>query len=408
MLSNGHWPDLIDLWLDYTEGTPSPVIFRLWSGISLVAGALERRVWAAYGDLVTYPNLYVLLVAHPGIGKGIIEDVRDIWQSTKLPDSKLPAFHVASDSITRASLVDELGGAKQVRLTSEGPPLTYHCLLIPSEEFQVLLPSYNPEFVGVLNGLWMNKELHKEKRRTSIVKELIIEKPTLNILAGTQPAYLANAFPEEVWNTGIARRLFMIFAGERPIFDIFAKGHKTPDRRSALILRLSQLAALHGPVFWEPAVEKAVRDWHLAGGPPVPAHSRLLHYVQSRTLVLVKLMVIAALAARGELVVRLEDHTRAMGWLLEAEKLMPDIFRAMLGKSDIQVINEIHEYVFAMWSKDRQKPVPGTLIRAFMLDRVPQDKTEIILAGAERANVIARVAGTQDSWIPKVRPGQVE
>ena len=50
------------------EPTPTPAPFRLWSGITAVAGAVERRVWAETRQNLISPNLYVLLVAPPGAG----------------------------------------------------------------------------------------------------------------------------------------------------------------------------------------------------------------------------------------------------------------------------------------------------------------------------------------------------
>lgn len=406
--SNGSAHDLIDLWLEYTEGLQSPPIFRLWSGIALVAGALERRVWAAYGDYVTYPNFYTMLVAPPGVGKYVIEHVRDVWREVQMAESRLPAFHVGSDSVSKASLVDELSGAKQVRLTPDGPPMVYNSLLIAAEELSVFMPAYDPEFVGILNGLFNNRTTYTESRRTSVVKRVSILNPTLNLLVGTQPAQLASRFPDDVWNTGIARRLLMIYAPEGTRIDIFAERPQTEGRRKRIVDELSALATMFGLVRWHKEAFDRVRGWYLAGEPPVPDHSKLVNYVRSRTMFLVKLAIIAAVAARGELVIRLDDVDRALSWLLDAEMVMPGIFRDMIGKSDRDVINELHGYVAALWKKDRQKPVIGASLRQFLVDRAPAERVERIIEVAERSHIIIREAVGTDLWRPGQRGGQVE
>ena len=52
--------------LDYVEDTESPRTFWVWSAISTVANALQRKVWLPFGLDTLYPNLYILLVAPPG------------------------------------------------------------------------------------------------------------------------------------------------------------------------------------------------------------------------------------------------------------------------------------------------------------------------------------------------------
>jgi hypothetical protein len=59
----------------------------------------------------------------------------------------------------------------------------------------------------------------------------------------------------------------------------------------------------------------------------------------------------------------------------------------------------------ARYNSAKQKPVNGEDIMRFLMTRVPSEKAEKILALAERANVIARVAGTQDLWVPRPKWG---
>ena len=78
--------DWITNFMTFTEGLPTPEIFRLWSGISTIAATLERRVWVATGRGVIYPNLFVVLVAPPAVGKSVAIDqsIRAIQTATGL------------------------------------------------------------------------------------------------------------------------------------------------------------------------------------------------------------------------------------------------------------------------------------------------------------------------------------
>lgn len=402
------WSDFIGEFMDYSEGVMSPAIFRKWSAIALCAGALERRVWARTGKNTTYPNLYTLLVAPPGVGKLIIEDVRNLWTLTVEPGGKSPAFKVAPDNMTKASMIDRLAKTKTTKIPAQGPPITYSSLLVAAEEFSVLMPNYDLEFIGVWNSLYGNKILHEEARRHGPAKEVRIEYPQLNILSGVQPAILGSTFPEEAWSSGLARRIIMIYAGEGPLIDIFAETESGPDLRSQLLRKLSHFSAIYGQMQWEDDAADLLRKWHLAGGPPIPTHTKLVDYCRSRTQFIIKLTIISSISRSGRFCIGLNDVQRAMEWLFEVEVTMPDIFRAMTGRSDRQVIEELYIFAVQLFRQRGKKPVDGASLRAFLLDRVPHEKVESLLRVAESSNVLDRVGGTADLFLPSPKKGVVE
>lgn len=401
------WQDFIGLFLDFSEGALSPALFRKWTAIALVAGALERRVWAKNGPRLVYPNLYTLLVAPPGVGKSIIEEARGLWTECTEPGTKLGAFHVAPDSMTKASLVDSIAKARAVRIVPAGPPLTYHSLLIPAEEFSVLLPAYDMEYIGTLNSIFNNKALHEEVRRTGTVKELSIVNPQINILGGVQPSFLGSVFPEEAWASGFARRIIMIYSNETPRQSIFFEPELPAGARENLLGIMGKMSQFYGAMRWVPEAAEAIDAWHCNGAPPRPQHSKLTHYCNSRTLHALKLSIVSAVSRTGRLVIEKEDVERAIAWLLEAEHLMPDIFREMAGKSDTAVLEELRYFVTAVWNKQGRKAVEGHLLWDFLAQRLPSDKIERVLLAAERANVVVRVAGTE-TWRPRPKGESIE
>lgn len=400
-MSQPGWSDFVSDFMALTESQISPALFKRWSAIALVAGALERRVFAKTGGGAIFPNLYTLLVAPPGVGKFVIETVRELWTETIEPGTKLPAFHVASDSVTNASLMDELVKAKSVLVMPQGPPLTYHSLLVAAEEFQVLLPAFDQQFIASLNSIYNNKKFHRESRRTGTVREVVLENPQLNILGGAQPAYFASTFPEEAWATGFARRVIMVYSTETPTRSLWFESEIEEGAREKMLAKLARLSQLKGSMRWHPAAAQALDIWHQAGGPPIPSHSKLAHYNRSRSVNSVKLATISAISRTGGFLIEKIDVERGLAWMIEVERLMPDIFREMIGRSDTQVIEEMHIYIMSLWAGNKTKPVDGGVIRRFLLQRVPHEKAETIIMAAEKANYIARVAGTQDLWVPR-------
>lgn len=115
-----------------------------------------------------------------------------------------------------------------------------------------------------------------------------------------------------------------------------------------------------------------------------------------------KLCIVSA-ASRASPEIELQDLDRSWAWMFEVERLMPDIFRAMVGKSDRDVIEEVHVFAMQLWAKSGRKPLAGDELRRFLLDRVPHDKVESILNACLNAKYLEREAGPSDKWWPLPR-----
>lgn len=391
--------DLITDFISYTDSMPSPRLFRQWAGIALVAGALERRVWTLSAGMRVYPNLYTLLVAPPGVGKYIIQEVQDLWRDAG-------KFKVAPDSTSKASLIDAMKESLTV-LTKDGSFDEYHSLLVASEEFGVLVPAYDLDFLSVLNKIYNNPPLHSEKRR-SINKgeDLVITNPQLNIFAGTQPGYLSALFPEEAWTMGTASRLIMVYHSEPILVDLFMPRDVIARRdahRKKLVGEVASLFNFSGEFHWSDEAADELRRWYLAGMEPVPQHSKLTYYSSRRILHTLKLCMISA-ASRSVgnmngLTLERDDLERARDWLLEAEAVMPDIFRAMSQKSDYEVMRELHIFLWRTYAVEK-KAIHVSALSHFLALRVPSEKVPRIISLMERSNMVERSAGTE-MYVPR-------
>jgi hypothetical protein len=389
-----------------TDADDTPALYRKWAAISMVGGALERRVWASVGKQggqprLTYPNLYVFLVGAPGVGKSVINDIRTMWREAFEPQTSSPAFYVAPDNMTHAAMIDRLAKSKRSFLPPTGSPYEYHSLLVAAEELGVFLNSYDQEFIGSLNSIFNCPAIHSEERRYGPAQEIEIKCPMLNILGGAQPAWISTVFPEEAWGMGLTSRIIMIYASSGEPADPFA-GKEMPVERTLLKGRLGKLSQLYGELKFDTAAQHRLRDWALAGGPPTPTHSKLEHYCRRRVLHIIKLATISSVSRHnGVRSIELIDVERAFEWLLEAEKVMPDAFRSMKGRSDHQVIEELYEFMLRLYNMSQNKGVHENRLYSFLMDRVPAEKAPRILEAAERANMIERIGGSN---IYKPRP----
>jgi hypothetical protein len=388
--------DFINDFMVLTEHALSPEIFRLWSGIAAISGALERRVWARAGDVQIFPNQFIWLVGPPAIGKYIIEDVNSLWREVVNPTTKTPILKVGPSNMTKASLMDELSASYATQIMPKGPPLEYSSLQLGTEEVGVFLPEFDMEFIGVMNKIWNNPPEHSETRRTGKVLKLSSPFPQINWLAGVQPGWMGMKLPMEVWTTGLARRLIMIYSAEEIEKDLFISTPDITSKRAKVLKKLKQYTDLTGEFQFNQEAIAKIRDWWKTKCSPQVDHPRLDGYNRTRKHHQLKLALVSAVARGSKYTIELPDVERSLDWLFEAEARMPDIFRAMKGNSDEQVMDELHIFAIA---RERMKPgksIPSPLLWDFLRSRVPSDRIEKIIFACERAGMIERIAGTEE------------
>lgn len=390
-------PSWIDSFIEYTNGLPSPVIFRRWCAISCIAGALERKVWIDSLGEPYYPTMYITLVGGPGVGKTIIVNrIGDLWR-------RLPDHHVAPNSLTAASLIDSLALANRsiVRPTSFPAHIQFNTLLLPVNELGVFLPEYDGRLLNTLTDIWDGKQ-YEERRRTNKT-HLKLERPQIHLLAATTPSYLNTVMPSGAWEQGFMARVILIFSAENILVNPFGQASVDSKLYHLLQQDLKAISNMYGELdFTEEARDNLV-NWHMSGGPPAPVHPRLQNYSARRTSHLSKLCIISAID-RGALQIELIDFQRALNWLLEAEVYMPDIFRAMGSGGEVRVIDETWFYVHQEFLR-KGTPIQEQHIVAFISQRVPAHSVLRTLEVMDKAKILLKEI-IPGQLYPVYRPGE--
>lgn len=353
---------MIESFSEATAGLPSPEIFRRWTAIGVVAAALERRVWVATAMSYVFPNLYTLLVAPPGVGKSVA-----IREGQQLIENA-PKLQIAPDDVTKASMIDALQQAHRIFTVPPKFMLEFHSMFVGADEFGVLVPAHDLEFLNVLNVLYDNRPRYKETRRHR-EKDLILENPQLNLLAGTQPDYLGSLLPDQAWGMGTMTRIIMVYHGKAERPTLFGK--KNQLNMKDCQHDVNQIAELYGEFAWTVEAEAYLNEWYEGGLQPVPEHSKLKHYAARRVLHILKLCMISCAARSNDLLIEQVDVERARVWLLEVESLMPEIFKDMAGKSDGQIIGDFHYYMYELWLKNGKQPIHRSKLDLFLMARTP-------------------------------------
>ena len=118
----------------YTAANETPEIMHLWIGLSTLAGACEKRIWIDRGNFKVYMNLYVALVAPPGVcaksssinlGRNMLREL---------------GFNVFEDSVLKEKIIQEM--CELEKAVQKDDKIFYHSsITYIASELNVLLAS---------------------------------------------------------------------------------------------------------------------------------------------------------------------------------------------------------------------------------------------------------------------------
>lgn len=375
-------PSWIEAFVEQTANTHSPLIFRKWTGICTIAAALEQKVWLTTSSPL-HPNLYVFLIGHPGAGKTRIIRAGLHYVST------IPDVNVAPVSMTWASLVDRLKNSKRV-ISCRGFEMAYNSMVVWPDELGTFIHKYDDEMSSGLSALY-DVTPYTHTRRTNSI-DIAINKPQLNILAGSTPRNLLDVMPERAWGQGFTSRLIAVYSDEKIIGDDFAQ--LAVEHNADLEHDMLAICGLLGQFKVTEDYRQCVNNWKELGEGPVPSHPKLLYYIERRRVNLYKLSMIAAIDGGDELILTRADFNRAMNWLLEAEAVMPDIFKAGAANADALAMDEIKHFVMI---NDKGDGVSEQRIVHFARERIPLNsvlKVIDVLVGSGMIRCVKRAPRT--------------
>lgn len=388
----------IDSFVKLTEVIASPPIFRLWTAVGILSGAMERRLWVYTKGSNLYPNLYTILVGPPGVGKSAV-----LSQAERMLRA-VPDLRIAPSSVSAASLVDSLvlADRKIIRPNDNPSFVQFNYLTAMASELGVFLPVYDPLFMNSLTKFY-DGEPYEERRRTGKINHLKMETPQLSILGGTTPSYLNSFLPDGAWDQGFTSRTVFIYSGETVHTEIFGDEGRFKVLESLyldLLKDLKIIAGLFGKMTWEQGASDALSAWNRAGLPPVPEHNKLTHYNSRRLVHVIKLCMIASISRSSDLVITAEDYQQALGWLLNAEERVVDIFHSMGVAGDSAAIDDTWDFIFRLHSKEKRAISEHRVVR-FLQSKVPSHNIMKVIEIMSRSGMIKLdMTGGVNGYVP--------
>jgi len=331
----------LDAYAEYTEETESAPAFHRWVSLSLISAVLRKKVWLELGRIKVYPNMYVVLVAEPGIARKSQAISYGVDLLNEVPDIVLSA-----DAVTKEAMLQDLEAGAKDTIMPDGTNLRHASLSIISKEFESFLGQRgeNTKMLVLLTDLFDCSEV-PWKYRTKNSGSSTIPSVFLGILGATTPDSLASCLPPSAIGGGLTSRIMFIWSSAKTKkIAIPTISEKIKKLREYLIHDLTIISRIAGNFAFNQESVDLWTDWYesydetstsrICGDPSFNGwYSRKPLYAQ-------KVAQILSCAESSSMVLEWKYLEQAIKEIEKVELAMGRTFTA-IGKSTIAVETEL-------------------------------------------------------------------
>lgn len=327
MRACGNW---LKTYAEYTAGSESPAQLHFWTGVSVLAAVLRRRVWIDQVYFQWTPNFYIIFVGPPGvvaksttvrIGHSLLESVNGV--------------HFGPNSMTWQGLTETLSRAAEMVPCNKEDYLTMSCITCSVSELGTFLRPEDKRMLDVLTDLWDGQQV-VWRHTTRTQEEIKIVNPWINVVACTTPAWLRDNLSTTAVEGGLLRRVVFVFADTKRFFvpypaEVIVKAEHD-GLQQKLIEDLIQIGSLIGEYKLAPDAVLWGNEWYKNLWSKRPKHlesDRFSGYIASKQTHIHKLAMVLAAAARDELVITKNDLELANSFVTGLEGDMRHVMEAI-------------------------------------------------------------------------------
>lgn len=355
----------LDSYLEYTENSESPISYHTWAGLSVVAGALQRRVYLKWGlGQVIYPNLYIVLIGpsgrtRKGVALGIAKDfLKQVPGVTVVPESS---------SGRQAMILAMKRAAKNFQDPTDGI-IKFHCSVTAfSEELSVFLGQGDIAYLSNLTD-WYDSKDDWEYETVGRGKDSL-QGLCLNLCGGTAPDWIQSMIPQEALGGGFTSRvIFIVEEKKRKLVPEYTLDDAAVELGQKLTRDLERIAQLTGEVRFEDDAKELYKSWYvtetekLDNGNPAVADRRFAGYCERRATHLRKLMLVCSACRGDDLLINTADFHKAHALMKAAEVNMGKTFGG-LGKARASDETEVVMNFIKDMSMTTRKVIMGRFFR---------------------------------------------
>lgn len=343
--------DWLEAYLTYTDNSESPLSYHTWCGLSVIAGALQRRIYLKWGlGQVIYPNLYVVLIGpsgrtRKGVALGIAKDF--------LKQIKTISIAPESSSGRQAMILAMKRSFINFQDPTDGK-VKFHCAITAfSEELSVFLGQGDIAYLSNLTD-WYDSKDDWEYETVGRGKDTL-QGLCLNLMGGTAPDWIQSMIPPEAVGGGFTSRvIFVVEEKKRKIVPEHFVTDAEKELQGKLVRDLERISKLAGAVEFTDEGKKLYTDWYiqqdteLSLGRPVIDDTRFAGYCERRATHIRKLMMLCSASRGDDLTIRAEDFHRAKGLLEAVEVKMGKTFGGFGKARNSDVAELIKDYIQKM------------------------------------------------------------
>ena len=338
----GNW---LEGFVNYAIHSETPVRPLWWSGVTAIAGALQRNVYIDQGRYKLYPNFYTILVSAPGLMQKsttinyAVDLLRQI-EGIKFAPRKC-TWEAFIQIMSESHKDDSEGELSLDQKVFRAAPIT-----VPASELSVFLNLEDVGMVSALVDLWDCPEVFDKVTKFSGCE--FIERPCVNLIAGTTPSWIRQSFDRWSKEGGLVARCIFIYEDKKRKPLAFPRKHMPKDLpilQEKLITDLTYINRLSGPYtftkeaedFEETRYEK--HYYSILSGDPNAAFG----FKDRKQAHIFKVAMIIAASKRDQLIITLEDLMEAEKKIDEVEGDLKHVFSVLDDRAEIRPLNEIRD-----------------------------------------------------------------
>lgn len=297
-------------WQLYMREIPSPQSYIDFGFYYLISAALQRRVWVGPDHYKLYPNVYIILVGEPGIGKGlVIKQIAELLKYHKLEppggsvkqEPNLQKVEPALIEAVNAANYAEATGVKTQKIDLDRPLLipvaadatTYEALIramakatrrINYVDFDPALQKDTVKIYTHSSLCFCLEEISSLFRRKTedVVNFLLkaydcgdyeydtktqgtdrVKRCCLNFFGGTTPSFMQSTFNDRLLNEGFSSRTWFVFEYANRFNSLLIPelSEEQVEARNTLIEHVQKLSKIYGRIHFEQDAWDYLDNW---------------------------------------------------------------------------------------------------------------------------------------------------
>ena len=352
------FPDFLSAYLKYSAKSEPPQNYHIWTCLSVIGAALQRKVYLRWGFKTLYPNIYVVLIGPSGCRKGTAMNIgKDLLQ-------EINGILMASESTTREALIRDMkDGITTFTDPTDGMLKFHSSVTVFSEELSVFLGQQNIKFLADLTDWFDASDQWTYRTKGSGTDKLV--GVCVNILGATAPDWLRSILPQEAFGGGFTSRvIFVVEDGKKQVVADPRIPIEVQQMRPALVHDLEMInsmagemafseeaMAIYAPWYEQQSKSPAIKDPHFAG------------YCERRAIHALKLSIIVSASRSSERLITGDDFKRALALLESVEPKMPRAFLGLGRAKYSEMTAQIFEFM-----KRNKRATQADVLNKFDLD----------------------------------------